>query len=360
MLNEKFKPLTGIRAVAAIMVFLYHNRKYWRAHLSEWAMQNLNEFHVGVSLFFVLSGFLIAYTYQDKPILTKKSYLQYILIRLCRIFPVYILILTICYFDFGFPLETNKIIFNYTLLKGFSDVYNLDALPQSWTLTVEMCFYFLAPFIYWNTNKSILKTIIYLLLLTALSMAIGYGWKYYFGNPYRWLYDWKFVLDGTFFGRFVEFYVGLLLAVYFKHQLALQKICCTKYVTATSCLSIFILIYVISCFQTNIYDQGTTHLWGILIRNIVLPIAIAFFLWGLITERTLLSRALSTRLAILLGNASYVFYLVHFGYVNRRLMSFHLFPDRNFILLWLVAIATYLIIEKPVYEWARKKIKQTV
>lgn len=359
-MNEKFKPLTGIRAVAAIMVFLYHNRKYWREHLSVFAMQNLNEFHVGVSLFFVLSGFLIAYTYQDKPLLSKSAYFQYILIRLCRIFPVYILILTICYIDFGFPLESNKIIFNYTLLKGFSDVYNLDALPQSWTLTVELCFYFLAPFIYWQTNKSIAATIFYLLLLTAISFAIGYGWKYYSGNPYRWLYDWKFILNGTFFGRFVEFYVGVLMAVYFKKQQALQKIIHTKYVTATSCLFIFMLIYLISSFETNIFDQGTSHLWGVLIRNLVLPIAIALFLWGLITERTLLSRALSSRLAILLGNASYVFYLVHFGYVNRRIISFHLFPDRNFILLWLVAIATYWLVEKPVYEWARKKIKQFV
>ena len=240
-MQEKFNPLTGIRAVAAIMVFLYHNRKYWRNHLSGWLMQNLNEFHVGVPLFFVLSGFLIAYTYQDKPLGSKRSYLQYVLIRLFRIFPVYILLISVSYIDFGFP-ETNKIIFNYTLLKGFSDVYNLDALPQSWTLTVELCFYFLAPFIYWQTKKSIPLTIFYSL--------------------------------------------------------------------------------------------------------------------GLITERALLSRTLSTRLAILLGNASYAFYLVHFGYINRRLISFHLFPDRNFIVLWILAILIYLVIEKPVYEWARKMIKK--
>jgi peptidoglycan/LPS O-acetylase OafA/YrhL len=356
-LQEKFKPLTGIRAVAAIMVFLYHNRKYWRDHLSEWVMQNLNEFHVGVTLFFVLSGFLIAYTYQEKPLVSKRSYLQYLFIRLFRIFPVYILLITINYIDFGFP-ETNKIIFNYTLLKGFSDVYNLDALPQSWTLTVELCFYFLAPFIYWQTKKSIPLTIFYLMGLMALCIGIGYYWRYVNGNPYRWFYDWKFILNGTFFGRFMEFYIGVLLALYFKKQKELSTTISIKHLTSISLALIFVLIYAISCFETNIYDHGTSHLPGILIRNVVLPITVALFLLGLITERTLLSRALSTRLAILLGNASYAFYLVHYGYVNRRLISFHLFPDRNFIVLWLLAILIYWAIEKPVYEWARTMIKK--
>jgi len=155
----------------------------------------------------------------------------------------------------------------------------------------------------------------------------------------------------------MEFYIGVLLAMYFKKQKELSKTIPIKYLTSISLILIFVLIYAISCFETNMYDQGTSHLSGILIRNIVLPVAIAWFLLGLITERTLLSRALSTRLAILLGNASYAFYLVHFGYVNRRIISFHLFPDRNFIVLWILAILIYLVIEKPVYEWARKMIK---
>lgn len=357
ILKERFKPLTGIRAIAAIMVFLYHNRKYWRNNLPEWVMQELNEFHVGVTLFFVLSGFLLAYTYQDQPLFSKKDYAKYLLTRVFRIFPVYWIILSVSYIDIGFP-SLDKIVFNYSLLKGFSDVYNLDALPQSWTLTVELCFYILAPFIYFQTNKSIAKTLLWLTTLALIFTGIGYAWRYLNGNPYRWFYDWKFILNGTFFGRFAEFYIGVLLATFLKKQLDANELKPTKHLTGISLILIFSLIAGIGFFQQNIYDQGTEHLPGLFIRNLLLPVAISIFLYGLITERSFLSRVLSTKFFILLGNASYIFYLVHIGYVNRKMIGVHLFPDRNFLLLWIVSIIAYLCIEKPVYEYARGLIKK--
>jgi peptidoglycan/LPS O-acetylase OafA/YrhL len=33
MKEQKFKSLIGIRAVAAVMVFLYHNPKHWKNYL---------------------------------------------------------------------------------------------------------------------------------------------------------------------------------------------------------------------------------------------------------------------------------------------------------------------------------------
>lgn len=355
-MQERYKPLTGIRAVAAIMVFLYHNRKYWRGWLPDFVIQNLNEFHTGVSLFFVLSGFLIAYTYADKPLSSRKEYSKYLLIRFCRIFPVYLLILFISYCDNGFP-KPDLSFYNFTLLKGFSNKYNLDGLPQSWTLTVELCFYILAPLIYVCTNKSIFKTVAWLLTFTMIALAIGYGWHYANGNPGKWLYDAMFIFNGTFFGRFFEFYAGVLLAMYLKRKTETEIIPQTKYLTFLSSLLILVTIYSVSCFEKDIFDQGTQHLGGLIIRNVILPVFICAFLFSLITERTWLSALLSSKLAVLLGNASYIFYLIHIGYVNRKIAGFHLLNDRNFILLWLISIAGYLLFEKPVYDFARKRIK---
>jgi peptidoglycan/LPS O-acetylase OafA/YrhL len=69
------------------MVFVYHNRKYWLADLHPQVFRFFNEFHIGVALFFVLSGFLIAYTYNDQPMHSGKAYTRYILLRLARILP---------------------------------------------------------------------------------------------------------------------------------------------------------------------------------------------------------------------------------------------------------------------------------
>ncbi len=339
------------------MVFLYHNRKYWRGWLPDFIIQNLNEFHTGVSLFFVLSGFLIAYTYQDNPLQSKKNYCKYLLIRFIRIFPVYLIILTIGYIDNGFP-NTNLIVYNYSLLKGFSDKYNLEGLPQSWTLTVELSFYVLAPWLYLLTKKSITKTIFVLLSLTAIALLIGYIWYFINGNHEKWFYNWLFIFNSTFFGRFAEFFGGMLLANFLRDKKKTLFTLPQKYLTLISAFLILLSIYSISFFEADTYDQGTEHIAGLIIRNLILPVFICTFLYALITESTWVSKLLSTSIFVLLGNASYIFYLVHIGYVNRRISSIHFINDRNFILLWLISIAGYLLIEKPVYNFARKKIKQ--
>jgi peptidoglycan/LPS O-acetylase OafA/YrhL len=54
--------LTGIRAIAAYLVFFHH---YPIPQLVYGEMDFFREFHIGVTLFYVLSGFLITYRYRD-------------------------------------------------------------------------------------------------------------------------------------------------------------------------------------------------------------------------------------------------------------------------------------------------------
>ena len=354
--SQRIQALTGVRAIAATMVFLYHNRKYWRADIPEPILRMLNEFHTGVSVFFVLSGFLIAYTYKDNPLQSKKSYTQYLLIRLIRIFPVYLVILTLKGIDDGFA-NSKETFLTYSLLHGFSDKYNLSGLPQAWSLTVELSFYTFAPLIYYFTQKSISRTFLYLLALLVVTTLIGYGWYWYNGNPDRFMYPWFFILNTTFPGRFIEFFTGALLA-YHLHTGRFVVWSKIKFKTTIGGLASLLVIYIISLFEPNVYKHGTDHIAGLLLRNIAFAFTIVLFLYGLITERTWLQRFLSTKVLVLLGNASFIFYLVHIGYVNVVLRKWNLFADRNFVLLWLVAITGYLLIEKPVCEFFKKRIKR--
>lgn len=356
-LQKRFGALTGIRAIAASMVFLYHNRKYWRNSLPGFMIRNLNEYHTGVTLFFVLSGFLIAYTYKDAPTKNATAYLQYIGIRIARIFPVYWLLLLI-QFSMGFTTGQNP-WWNFTLLKGLSDKHNLDGIPQSWTLSVELCFYIIAPFIFLLTQKSIWKTWISLFILYVAVIATGYIWLFINGNPNKWLYNWWFVSDATFFGRFNEFFIGVLMAYYLHKQPQwLSATFNKKNITATAALLCMVAIYCISWWEKDIYSNGTEAIAGLLIRNLLLPFLIALLLYGLITEETWLSKLLGSKLMVLLGNASYIFYLIHIGYLNHLIAGKLLLPDRNFILLWLIAIVCYLLFEKPVYIFLKQKIRR--
>lgn len=353
---NRFRALTGIRAIAAIMVFLYHYRKFWRDALPAWSNRILNEFHTGVSLFFVLSGFLIAYTYTDKPMRSRGAYGQYLLIRLIRIFPIYLIILTLKYLSVGFP-DASLTALTYTLTHGFSNQYNLHGVSQAWSLTVEMSFYLLAPLIYFGWNRNPSRTITSLLLLLGITIGAGYAVHAWIPNRYDFFYDWYFVLNTTFIGRFVEFLAGMMLAHWMRtHEAAPRPL--VRHATLTGGLAVLLIIFVLGLFEKELHTHGIDTLPGLLIRNLVFPFAAACFLYGLASERTWLGWLMGSRVFVLLGNASFVFYLAHIGYVSNTLAKGFFLPDRNFIALWVLSILIYLLIEKPVYETLKRRIKR--
>ncbi len=91
--NKKFfSALTGIRAIAAFMVCLFHFNPFTEVRFGSIVHNFFNEFHVGVTMFFVLSGFLIAYRYSD---MEKIKFKQYFLNRFARIYPVYFILTTL-------------------------------------------------------------------------------------------------------------------------------------------------------------------------------------------------------------------------------------------------------------------------
>jgi peptidoglycan/LPS O-acetylase OafA/YrhL len=102
--------------------------------------------------------------------------------------------------------------------------------------------------------------------------------------------------------------------------------------------------------------SGTENAGGMILHNIILPVAIVIAIAGLMTEESWLKRFFSSRLLVLLGNASFAFYLIHISYVNLRISKLIIMPDRNFTLLWVISILIYLLIEKPVYDRLRSLI----
>ena len=337
------------------MVFLYHYRKFWRDELPAWTSRILNEFHTGVSLFFVLSGFLIAYTYADKPMRSRGAYGQYLLIRLIRIFPIYLIILTLKYLSVGFPDATLTAL-TYTLTHGFSNQYNLHGVSQAWSLTVEMSFYLIAPMIYFGWRRSPVGTTGALLLLLGLTIGAGYAIHAGVPNRYNFFYDWYFVLNTTFNGRFVEFLAGIMLAHWMRNHEGGQKPLLHR-ATLTGGLAMLLIIFILGLFEKELHTHGIDTWPGLLIRNLVFPFAVACFLYGLATEGTWLGWLMGSRVFVLLGNASFVFYLAHIGYVSNTLAKWFFLPDRNFTALWVLSILIFLLIEKPLYETLKRRIK---
>lgn len=351
----RFNALTGFRCLAACLVFLYHNRKYWRDSLHPELLRLFNEFHTGVSLFFVLSGFLIAYTYGKAPMQSGKQYGKYIAIRMARILPLYWLILTVYYLDPAFG-KHHFTWLTYSLVHGFSDQHNLDGIAQAWSLTIEMSFYFLAPLLCLLQKKQLLYLLLFLVILFIATWAAGYYWHKLNGNPGSWLYPFRFVVQCSFPGRASEFLAGMLLAT----QLQKEKNIFTgrfRYKTWIGFGGLLFTMYGMGWFQPDVYKHGYDTTTGLLIHHFLLPVFTVIALAGLIYEKTWLQWFFASRLLVLLGNASFAFYLVHISYVNIKLKKYFFLPDRNFTALWLISILLYLLFEKPIYDRCRKWLK---
>jgi len=349
-----FLPLTGIRAIAAFMVCLFHFNPFSEAHFGSFVHDFFNEFHVGVTFFFVLSGFLIAYRYFDE---TQMAFKQYFINRFARIYPVYFILTTLYMlqnyvhlygrFDCsGWLLEYGL---NISLLKGLFDDYKFTGILQSWSLTVEECFYFFAPIAF----LLIRKKSTWLFLLPILLLLLGYALVALFHQVhfYGFFGTLDFMLSYTFLGRAFEFFIGIGLAIIF-----LKRSKASSFVVERSYL--FTLIGVLNCILSILWiahfkgglAHGIEHPMGKLINNFILPlVGIGSLYWGLITEKTWLSRLLSTRLFILLGKSSYVFYLIHLWVA--QLNTNFLFV---LILSAVLSLLIYKFVEDPLHKWMKR------
>ncbi|MGH3588450.1 MAG: acyltransferase family protein, partial [Pseudonocardia sp.] len=96
--SGELRGLTGLRAVAAVWVVLFHFHFTPLPGVAEVAGvlgPLITSGALGVDLFFVLSGFVIAHTYLDRlgPALRARATAGFVWARACRLWPAYALVL---------------------------------------------------------------------------------------------------------------------------------------------------------------------------------------------------------------------------------------------------------------------------
>jgi len=309
--GSQIPALTGVRALAAFLVFFHHNPTrllvvgplslYW-------------ELHIGVTLFFVLSGFVITWRY-DRPGRQPESFLRgYFVNRVARIYPLY-LALAVPTMLFWRERSVGVWFLNLTVFSCFH-----SGIPQAWSLRVEECFYLAAPLIFlaWRRHP-LLPLGIAAALLAALCPVAKW---FVVDEP---LAPVAYLLLYTFAGRFFEFYVGIWLAKRVARAEASDRVPGRlPLFTLAGGAGIGAVVVALAALKARTgtdYTYGLDHPAGIALNNLVLPVFIAAFYWGLIRESTLLQRFLSTRFANLLGRSSYAFYLIHLGVARDYMLA---------------------------------------
>jgi peptidoglycan/LPS O-acetylase OafA/YrhL len=144
------KSLTGMRFYAAMLVFVSHlylyNYLFGITHGPVYDF--LNEIGwMGVSLFFVLSGFVLAINYMapGKTITPGRFYIA----RLARVYPMFaltaLLAVPIALFSHGLPGLYVSLPLNLMLIHCFHPVACSSLNSPGWSLSSEAVFYLLFP-----------------------------------------------------------------------------------------------------------------------------------------------------------------------------------------------------------------------
>lgn len=343
-----FPALTGVRALAAYLVFLQHFRPDHILPL-HFVKSYLNTGHTGVTMFFVLSGFLISYRYADAFRKKQVNFWQYFLKRFARIMPLY-LFLTSIVLLWSHDFNLRHWFLNLTLLKGFFDAERKTGIFQAWSLTVEETFYFLAPLVFLLLRRSGLLAFAALMGTGIIIVLIAQA----FGSN-SFMFNFEFMLIYTFFGRCFEFICGYWLARYLKNKFP-ETISARSWPKYTLLGGFWLAAVYLTINLSGIYGwflfEIPAEVW---LNNFILPLPITLFYFGLLTECSLIARLFSTKAVQFLGKSSYAFYLVHAG-LFFEFMYFHLSKDKGIIFLALnvVAIALYKLVEEPAHKFLNK------
>ncbi len=199
-LNEKpiyFPGLNGLRFIAAFIVVICHveQRKMdlgFANFFDQYFFQNAAG--LGVTLFFVLSGFLITYLLLvEKKTYGKIGLKNFYIRRILRIWPLYYLIVILACFVFphiswfDLPEMENyrdnfdfKLLMLILILPNVLHILHADVpySGQTWSIGVEEQFYLLWPFLF----QWIKKYILVLLFIIAIVVILGNGFLYVANN----------------------------------------------------------------------------------------------------------------------------------------------------------------------------------
>ena len=179
-MNELKKRSIGIdilKAISLISVIIYHFYEYKGTY-------------IGVILFFVISGYLITEVLYER----DDSYFSFIKRRYNKIFPPLIAVLTFTYlaFYYFYNYISVKLIFSsLSSLFGVSNLYQIstgmsyfersgDLFPllHTWSLSIEIQFYILFPFLIYLFKKFKLDKKIIIAIIMLLSF-ISAGLMFY-------------------------------------------------------------------------------------------------------------------------------------------------------------------------------------
>ena len=179
--------LSGLRTLLAINIMFFH----FTPHLPAFLMPVVNNAYVFVGFFFLISGFVLAYNYADRPTLRKRNFY---LARWSRVYPVYLLVLVLSFPFIGFEWGAHPhwdfwlgLGLTPLALQGWSPHLATFWNTVGWTLPADFFLYALFPFLLllFARLEKRLNTAAAVTLLICVLWVVGFTphLVYLFTNP---------------------------------------------------------------------------------------------------------------------------------------------------------------------------------
>jgi peptidoglycan/LPS O-acetylase OafA/YrhL len=343
--------LTGLRFLAAFSVLLAHGVAATLTNDEPpegavlWLMQASG---FGMTLFFVLSGFVIHYNYAN--LVTDgrlRGIAAFFWARFARLYPLFLLMMlvyvlvsqrNVAYWT-GHPEKIDAIFqaLPYFLLSIQSWIYKvidggwlIDAIrggsPPTWSISTEWFFYFAYPFIAWLILRARAPVVILLVVGIWCVVWISFATGLYDRTPQidAWAVDQfgpvagmqnqadsfvRWLLYVSPYLRIGEFVLGAMTAQLY---IALQRRDVTRRentlggaVFWAAALSVLLVSYL------EYSPDVPMTIFRKMNMNFALAPSVALLVFCAARYRSAASRLLTSRPAIALGEASYSIYLVH-------------------------------------------------
>ena len=322
--SRRVASLTGIRAVAALLVVLTHAAYTTGKYPQGYVGLVYSRMEIGVPIFFVLSGFLlfspwVKAAFAGSPAPSVRRYAWH---RVRRIMPAYVVTVVAAYLVYHFrtagpnPGHTWEGLFrNLTLTQIYTDDYLYSflhqGLTQMWSLAVEVAFYVVLPLLAylllvvlcrrrWRP-RLLLSGLVVLALVSPAWLTLVHNVDWLPDGARLWLP-----------GYLAWFVGGMALA-------ALLPMGVRAY--AWVCVPLAVACYFIA--STPIAGEPTTSpaelrealaktaFYAVIATLVVAPLALGPRRDGGGTERGWYARLLASRPMVFLGEISYEIFLIH-------------------------------------------------
>lgn len=350
MNTKEIRSLTGLRAVAALGVYLNHfgNPAWFPNRLSN--IQSNGGF--AVPFFFVLSGFVLALAYEGNTIDTRAFYLN----RFARIGPTYFVALFIAaaYVSLsGFTFDHIFIMHLFGLQAWFPTPDSGFAFNgPGWTISVEIFFYALFPLLFSVFNSSqllfrkwqfIVFSGISISVLPFLIHIYELGEIHGLGDSYFWPYP----LPLHYLGLFIMGIGG------FKARDSFRKVLRPTIFGAFLCDSTLIACALLLFFLN--FKDPTNPQFAIASQFWLLGIPFTLSITVLsVVPLSPLSRLLGSNIFWFAGKISMVFYLLH---IPVTWWIYKLFPsvtyEMRFLSIVVATIIVHFLIELPANRYIK-------